>query len=115
MTTFHHTHVNVHVHAHSLILTHTTHSLTQVILDVLSFGKALSDAVPYPRLHHQLEPDYVSTEKDFPEEFVEALKMRNHKVEPNMSRTVVQGIHVDSDGKIHATSDYRKGGKPDGY
>ena len=86
-----------------------------MILDVLNFDKPLSDAIPYPRLHHQLIPNEVMIEEDFPKEFVKGLEERNHEVTVISSYAVVQGIHVDNSGNIHATSDPRKYGEPDGY
>ena len=88
--------------------------MLQVILDVLDFGKELSEAIPYPRLHHQLYPNYIQIEKDFPQEFQEGLRERGHELMVSSSYAVVQGI-VRSGGYIHATSDPRKGGKPDGF
>ncbi len=81
---------------------------------MLNFGKPLSSAIPYPRLHHQLFPDHVTVENAFPEVFVEGLEERGHHVVNSSSYAVVQGIHVDR-GLIYATSDPRKGGIPDGY
>ncbi len=86
----------------------------QVILDVLNFGKPLSAAIPYPRLHHQLFPDHVTVENAFPKRFINGLEERGHKVVTSSGSAVVQGIHVDG-GRIYATSDPRKGGKPAGY
>ena len=74
----------------------------------------LSEAISYPRLHHQLYPNIVKIEK-FPQEFVEeGLRNRGHEVKPETDPAVVQGI-LRSGGYIHATSDYRKGGIPDGF
>ena len=103
-----HTQIRTHMRTH-------THTHTQVILDVLNFAKRIEEAIPYKRLHHQLYPNYVSVEPDFPNEFREGLEERNHKVKETGSYAVVQGIHVVSPGVIHAVSDPRKGGKPDGY
>ncbi|KAL5477193.1 hypothetical protein EMCRGX_G023948 [Ephydatia muelleri] len=86
----------------------------QVILDVLRFNKTLSDAIAYPRLYHQLIPDYVSVEDDFPLEYRQALESRGHIVKALGDYAVVQGIEV-IDGLIYATSDPRKGGAPAGY
>eukprot|EP00731_Ephydatia_muelleri_P000924 Em0001g924a len=89
-------------------------SVLQVILDVLRFNKTLSDAIAYPRLYHQLIPDYVSVENDFPLEYRQALESRGHIVKALGAYAVVQGIEV-IDGLIYATSDPRKGGVPAGY
>ena len=86
----------------------------QVILDVLRFNRTLSDAIVYPaRLHHQLIPNYVTVEPNFPLEYQQALISRGHVV-VNGTYPVLQGIEV-IDGLIYATSDPRKGGAPAGY
>jgi gamma-glutamyltranspeptidase/glutathione hydrolase/leukotriene-C4 hydrolase len=91
-----------------------TTATAQVILDVLDFGKGLSEAIQYPRLHHQLYPNYIQIEKDFPQQFQEGLRERGHDVVVSSSYAIVQAI-IRSGGYIHATSDPRKGGKPDGF
>lgn len=80
----------------------------------MGFEKELNDSIALPRLHHQLFPDYITIEPDFPEHFQDSLKARGHKIVTGYSTAVVQGIVV-RDGKIYATSDKRKGGSPDGY
>ncbi len=86
----------------------------QVILNVLGFSLPLNEAIYRRRLHHQLIPNYVSVETDFPEDITSSLEFKGHTVLVNNSFAVVQGINV-VDGLLHATSDPRKGGKPDGY
>lgn len=81
---------------------------------MLNFDKDLSSAIPYPRLHHQLYPNLVTVEKEFPEEYRIGLRERGHVVEESSSYAVVQGI-VKTGGDIYATSDPRKGGQPDGF
>ena len=55
---------------------------------MLEFGKPLSEAVPYPRLHHQLNPNHVTVEKEFPERFRKGLEERHHKVHVRSSEAV---------------------------
>lgn len=86
----------------------------QVVLNVLGFSLPLNDAIYRRRLHHQLIPNHVSVESDFPEDIIDSLKSKGHSVVSDSAYAVVQGIHV-VDGKLYATSDPRKGGKPDGY
>ena len=86
----------------------------QVILDVLRFNKTLSDAIAYPRLYHQLIPNNVTVESNFPLVYQQALISRGHVVVNSSNYAVVQGIEV-IDGLIYATSDPRKGGAPAGY
>ena len=86
----------------------------QVTLDVLGFGRPLSDSVGFPRLHHQLFPNYISIEDNFPQIYQDGLRRKGHLIQKSSGYAVVQGIHVDAGG-IHATSDPRKGGTPAGY
>lgn len=85
-----------------------------MVLDVLGFDRQLSDSIGFPRLHHQLFPNHISIENDFPQVYLEGLESKGHVIQKSGSYAVVQGIHVDAGG-IHATSDPRKGGTPDGY
>ncbi len=85
-----------------------------MVLDVLGFGRRLSDSIGFPRLHHQLFPNHITIEDDFPQLYQEGLESLGHIIQTSSSHAVVQGIHVDA-GDIHATSDPRKGGTPDGY
>lgn len=85
------------------------------MLNVLSLFLPLGDAVSRPRLHHQLIPNHVTIEEDFPSDFVEGLEERHHAITRTGSLAVVQAIYKDGDGTIFATSDRRKGGEPSGY
>ncbi len=84
------------------------------MLDILSFGKDLQTASPFPRLHHQLIPDELFYEPQFPSDIVEGLSEKGHKMVQSSYGAVVQAIHVDEQG-VHAASDDRIGGIPDGY
>ena len=81
---------------------------------MLNFGKNLSAAIACPRLHHQLCPNHVQIENNFKREYQEGLEERGHMVKKDSVMAVVQGI-VRSGRYINATSDNRKGGKPDGF
>ena len=85
-----------------------------MILDVLSFGKQLGESIRLPRLHHQLIPNQVSVERDFPDGYRSGLRERNHTVKESGSSAVVQAVFVVGDNVINATSDPRKGGIPSG-
>lgn len=99
--------------------------LAMTIANWLFFKDNLKVAVTRPRLHCQLFPPTVVYEPTFPEYFVPKLKSFNHMSVTNSTYDVsgqmhaimgvVQAIVRDSDGKLAAVSDYRKGGKPDGY
>ena len=88
--------------------------ILQVALDVLGFGRPLSDSISFSRLHHQLFPNRITVEDNFPQIYRDGLRSKGHIIQTSDSYAVVQGIHVDAGG-MHATSDPRKGGTPAGY
>jgi gamma-glutamyltranspeptidase/glutathione hydrolase/leukotriene-C4 hydrolase len=93
-----------------------TTGVAQVILDILSFGEGLVEAIDRKRLHHQLIPNFVIPEEGFSSEYLAVLEERGHEIKYNKSfSNVVQGIYAPLQGSIYAYSDPRKGGKPDGY
>ena len=83
---------------------------------MLGFKWPLSEAISYPRLHHQFVENIVVVDMDvpFPVTYLNGLLDKGHSISETIHRAVVQGIHVDIEG-VHATSDFRKGGVPDGY
>ena len=85
------------------------------MLDVLNFGQDLETASPYPRLHDQLIPEVLLHEPLFPKDIVNGLADKGHLMLESTMSAVVQAIFVDDNGLVHAASDHRKGGKPDGY
>ena len=85
--------------------------VAQVLLNVVSFGLKMADAIAAPRLHTQVYPKEVEYEDGFPQKVVEELKLLGHdmvKVKDYIS--VVQGIKKVNN-RIHAVADPRKGGK----
>ncbi len=83
-------------------------------MDVLGFEKSLEDSITFRRLHHQLYPNHISVESNFPQDILQDLQNRGHSLVLSGSHAVVQGILV-ADDKIYATCDDRKGGSPAGY
>ncbi|KAK3701126.1 hypothetical protein RRG08_029599 [Elysia crispata] len=84
------------------------------IIDVLWLGRALPESVDNPRMHHQLFPDYVQIEEDFPQDIKDGLKAKGHEILPQTGISVLQAIDVTEDG-IVGTADFRKGGQPRGF
>lgn len=86
---------------------------------MLGFEKALNDSSNLPRLHHQLFPNYITAEANFPENTQAFLKSKGHKIVAGAPDPegggVVQSIVTDDEGNIYATSDARKGGRTAGY
>lgn len=95
-----------------------TTSTAQVIIKVLDLGMNIQEAISSPRFHHQLLPNKVLLENGNSEDLASSLESRGHDVvRLPKSGTIadVQGIRVFPDGRIHAGSDERKGGKAAAY
>ncbi|MBN3304923.1 GGT7 hydrolase, partial [Amia calva] len=72
-------------------------SIAQVIMNVLSFHKNLSDSLTFGRLHPQLQPNILLVDNEFPEEDIEALRLKDHHVERVGVLSVVQGTRRTND------------------
>ena len=93
----------------------TTATLLSAI-NHLFFEYPISEAIEYPRIHHQWLPNVVRYETKFPTDYLNALRQRNHNLSEVHNLAVVQGIaQATSNGTIFAHCDSRKGGTPDGY
>ena len=77
---------------------------------------SLNESVSSPRLHHELIPNVVRVEKDFPESYVKRLRELHHDVYVYYKKPlgVVQAIYKNN-GVIYAVSDKRRDGQPAGY
>ncbi len=86
----------------------------QCVLNCLLFGMTPREAVAAPRFHHQWQPDILYFEDDWSDQAaIETMEALGHNVGRRADIGVVQLISVRDDG-IHAASDPRKGGAPDG-
>merc|ERR1712130_74934 len=92
----------------------TTASAT-VAIRALLFDEPLNKAVQAARIHHQLIPEMIQSEVRFNGDVLADLTKRGHKFEITNSKAIVQAIVRNGDGWLTAVSDYRKGGKPDGF
>ncbi|XP_019618511.1 PREDICTED: gamma-glutamyltranspeptidase 1-like [Branchiostoma belcheri] len=96
--------------------TKITTATAYVLMQHLWFGLDLGPAVETPRLHHQLLPDLLFTEKTRPfkpEAVLEGLQKKNH-VTDVISSACVNSV-ARKGGVISAASDSRKGGFPVGF
>ncbi|XP_063407056.1 scoloptoxin SSD14-like isoform X4 [Mytilus trossulus] len=85
--------------------------VTEVLLNVVSFGLTMADAISAPRIHTQLYPSEVEYEDGFPQKVIDELEKMGHKmVKSSEGLNEVQGIKKVNN-RINAVSDYRKGGK----
>ncbi|KAL1021602.1 hypothetical protein UPYG_G00015430 [Umbra pygmaea] len=71
--------------------------ITQVLMNVLSSRKNLSDSLAYGRLHPQLQPDTLLVDSEFLEEDVEALQFKGHHVQRVEVLSLVEGTRRTND------------------
>ncbi|RWS12209.1 hypothetical protein B4U79_02983 [Dinothrombium tinctorium] len=86
-----------------------------VALRHLIFQDSVKTAIDGPRIHHQLQPNYVSFEENFPQDILSELENIGHKTHLLDGRgSVVVAVAANKDRLITANSDFRKGGSIDG-
>jgi gamma-glutamyltranspeptidase/glutathione hydrolase len=85
----------------------------QGLLNVVDFGMDARAAVEAPRFHHQWVPDFLLLEPQFPQDVIEALTLRGHKVKVGERLNAVQVLTVGPDGMAGAC-DPDKRGQPAG-
>ncbi|XP_078598417.1 glutathione hydrolase 1 proenzyme-like isoform X1 [Branchiostoma floridae x Branchiostoma japonicum] len=96
--------------------TKITTATAYVLMQHLWFGLDIGPAVETPRLHHQLLPDRVDTERSRsfqPEAVLEGLRQKNHVIHTAGS-AIVNGVSKRGD-VINAACDTLKGGFPVGF
>ncbi|XP_062248820.1 glutathione hydrolase 7 isoform X2 [Platichthys flesus] len=71
--------------------------ITQVLMNVLSSRKNMSDSVAYGRLHPQLEPNTLLVDSEFLDEDVALLQIKGHKVERKDVLSLVEGTRRTND------------------
>lgn len=74
----------------------------------------LSHAVSEPRLHHQLLPNHVQYEENFPEKYLNMLRAKGHQVVPIGHVPVSDSVSKEED-MVFAVADSRRLGGADGY
>jgi gamma-glutamyltranspeptidase/glutathione hydrolase len=87
-----------------------------VILNVTDFGMNIQDAVDFPRIHHQWEPDRLDIESGVSPDTISLLKRMGYQIEEAHPHVLarVEAIHV-SDGRLQGGHDGRGAGKVVGY
>uniref|UniRef100_UPI0037E7A893 glutathione hydrolase 7 n=1 Tax=Semicossyphus pulcher TaxID=241346 RepID=UPI0037E7A893 len=71
--------------------------ITQVLMNVLSSRKNMSDSLAYGRLHPQLLPNTLLVDSEFLDEDVELLQAKGHKVERTEVLSLVEGTRRTND------------------
>jgi len=92
-------------------------AVAQVILNVLDFGMNVQDAVDFPRVHHQWQPDKLSLERNVSPDTVAILQQRGYDVDYNAGVVLAQVAAIVSDGGwLQGAMDGRTAaGKASGY
>ena len=93
---------------------------------MVEFGYDISESISRPRYHHQLFPNILAFESNYPDNIVEAMAAKGHQTSKTLSAIGAiqvcrisqsckkKGI-VEKDGKLLAASDPRKNGAPAGF
>uniref|UniRef100_A0AAQ4RK43 Glutathione hydrolase n=1 Tax=Gasterosteus aculeatus aculeatus TaxID=481459 RepID=A0AAQ4RK43_GASAC len=71
--------------------------ITQVLMNVLSSRKNMSDSLAYGRLHPHLLPNMLLVDSEFEDEDVELLQAKGHKVERRDVLSLVEGTRRTND------------------
>lgn len=96
-------------------------TVIQSLLNLMEFSMSPQDSINFPRLHHQLLPNQLRLEYDFPMEIKKFLREINHTIvnlPKNMYESSAQLLTISSKENhrvIRAASDPRRGGRPAGY
>ncbi|XP_074601598.1 scoloptoxin SSD14-like isoform X2 [Brevipalpus obovatus] len=92
-------------------------AMALVISENLFKERSIKDAIDTPRIHHQLYPNKIQYEINFPRIILNGLQAKGHNITPEVVRAaVVNGITREKDsGLLTTTFDYRKGGSIEGF
>ena len=71
-------------------------------------------AVAAPRVHHQWMPDEVRVERGFPQETLDALKAKGHRVIEPLGQTSANSIAVTPNGLLGAPDPRTRGAEAAG-
>ncbi|CAJ0933157.1 unnamed protein product, partial [Mesorhabditis belari] len=88
-----------------------------IALHTMWLNQTVKEAVDFPRVHNQLEPNYTYYETELPPEFVQALQNRGQTMMKDSNLTEATAAIREVDGQLYANSDFRKGQEsaPAGY
>jgi gamma-glutamyltranspeptidase/glutathione hydrolase len=89
-------------------------AVLQVVVNVLDYKMDVAAAVAAPRVHHQWMPDEVRVERGFPQETLDALKARGHRVIEPLGQTSANSIAVTPNGLLGAPDPRTRGAEAAG-
>ena len=89
-------------------------AVLQIVVDVLDYRMDVAAAVAAPRVHHQWMPDEVRVERGFPEETLDALRSKGHRVIEPLGQTSANSIAVTPNGLLGAPDPRTRGAEAAG-
>jgi len=84
-------------------------AVLQVVVNVLDYRMDVAAAVAAPRVHHQWMPDDVRVERGFPEETLDALRTKGHRVIEPLGQTSANSIAITPNGLLGAPDPRTRG------
>jgi gamma-glutamyltranspeptidase/glutathione hydrolase len=92
-------------------------TVMQTIVNLVDYKMALRDAIEFPRIHHQNQPDQIDAEPAaLIHDVSEKLISMGHQLNPKTrSQGDVHAVGIDRDGWRIGWSDGRRGGRAIGY
>lgn len=95
--------------------TKITTSVAAVAIRHLWMTEDIKKAIDWPRLHHQLLPNEIVYDNNFPIDVLSGLEALGHKTRSlGTDRGAIVMAVNRLDGNLYANSDFRKGGSVDG-
>ena len=89
-------------------------AVLQIVVNALDYRMDVAAAVAAPRVHHQWMPDDVRVERGFPEETLEALRAKGHRVIEPLGQTSANSIAVTPNGLLGAPDPRTRGAEAAG-
>jgi gamma-glutamyltranspeptidase/glutathione hydrolase len=89
-------------------------AVLQIVVNVLDYRMDVAAAVAAPRVHHQWMPDDVRVERGFPEETLDALRAKGHRVVEPLGQTSANSIAVTPNGLLGAPDPRTRGAEAAG-
>jgi len=90
-------------------------TVLQILLNMIVYGKSLTDSVAAPRYHHQAVPEEIFYEQTRPlQSLLDALNAQGHGVKAREPIGDVHAVAFDK-GRLIAVADPRRGGAAGGY
>ncbi|GGC49763.1 gamma-glutamyltransferase [Chelatococcus reniformis] len=84
-------------------------TVLQVIVNVIDFGMNIAEAVAFPRVHHQWQPDALFAETGLSPDTLRLLADRGHRVAVGATSGSANSIHI-ADGLLYGAADSRQRG-----